>query len=187
MSRLLLAMLLSCSSFIYAAELNYAQLQQLTISPDQLEGRFTQQKYLNDMEISLQSSGVFEYQRGASIRWQTLEPIQNELLVTPTAIVSRQGDQNLLQLGAESNPAVTAFSGIFFSVLTADWAKLADYFELSGSVDDKQWQAELLPLNDSISQVVSRVQLRGGSLLQEVILHESGGDTISIHFEYLNQ
>ena len=70
--------------------------------------------------------------------------------------------------------------------MTADWAKLADYFELSGSVDDKQWQADLLPLNDSISQVVSRVQLRGGSLLQEVILHESGGDTITIHFEYLN-
>ena len=66
MNHLLLAVLLSCSSFIYAGQLNYAQLQQLTISPDQLEGRFTQQKYLNDMEISLQSSGVFEYQRGAS-------------------------------------------------------------------------------------------------------------------------
>lgn len=187
MSRLITGvLLLAIAQFSFAEGLTYAQLEQLTDSPAQLEGKFSQQKYLSSMEISLTSTGVFEYQRGKFIRWETLDPIQNELLVTPTEVVSRQGDQNLLQLGAESNPAVTAFSGIFFSVLTADWSKLANYFELSGSADGEQWQAELLPLNDSINQVVSGVILKGDGLLREVILNESGGDTITINFDYFN-
>lgn len=178
-------LLLAMAQFSAAQGLTYAQLEQLTDSPAHLEGHFRQQKYLSSMDISLASHGVFEYQRGESIRWQIQEPIQNELLVTPTAIVSRQGDQNLLQLGAESNPAVSAFSGIFFSVLTADWGKLAEYFELSGRVDGDQWQANLLPLNDSIAQLVTSVTLKGDGLLREVILNEIGGDTTTIHFDHL--
>jgi len=184
--RLLTGLLfLAIAQLSFAEALTYAQLEQLTVSPAQLEGQFSQHKYLSSMDISLTSTGVFDYQRGKSIRWETLDPIQNELLVTPTEIISRQGGQNMLQLAAESNPAVTAFSGIFFSVLTADWTKLAEYFELTGRVDGEQWQAELLPLNDSISQVVSGVRLKGDSLLREVILNESGGDTITIHFDHL--
>ncbi len=178
-------LLMGMSQLSVAEGLTFALLEELTVSPAQLEGRFSQHKYLSSMDILLTSRGEFEYQRGKFIRWETLDPIQNELLVTPTAIVSRQGEQNLMQLGTESNPAVAVFSEIFFSVLTADWTKLAENFELFGRVDGEQWLAELQPLNDSINQVVSGVTLKGDSLLREVILNESGGDTITIQFEYL--
>lgn len=186
MSRYCLSLALLLLSLTSRAEqLSYAQLQRLTQSPAQLSGSFSQQKYLQALDISLLSSGVFEYQRGKVIQWETLQPIQNELIVTPTAIVSKQGGQNLLQLGAETNPAVAAFSGILFSVLTADWKKLANYFALSGQFEGNQWQAELVPLESTISQVVSKVELKGDVLLREVTLLENGGDRITIRFDHL--
>ena len=169
------------------AELTFAQLEQISTSPSSLDGRFSQEKYLAALDASLLSSGVFSYRRGESIRWETLEPIQNELFMTPTTIVNRQGEQELVRLEKDTNPAVTVLSEIFFSVLTAEWAKLAVYFDLSGQLDGDQWSAELIPVDHSVMHVVSRVELRGDTLLRELILHESGGDRTTIRFDSLSQ
>jgi len=169
------------------AELTFEQLDELSMSPENLTGDFKQEKYLSSLDASLASSGVFNYQRETSIRWQTLLPIQNELLMTPTAIVNSQGGKELVRLETDSNPAVTVFSEILFSVLTAEWGKLASYFELSGGVEGVQWVAQLVPIDKTVMPVVSRVELKGDVLLREVILHEASGDRTTIRFDNLNQ
>lgn len=178
--------LLCLLPYAAAAELSFEQLASISKNPANLEGHFVQEKYLAALDATLHSSGTFSYQRGKAVRWQTLKPINSEMLVTPTSISSKQGGQEFMRLETQSNPAVALFNEIFFSVLTAEWAKLSVYFKLSGKAEDGRWHVELVPVDKTVKQVVSRVELKGGALVREIILHESSGDQTTIHFENLN-
>lgn len=183
---LLLSALLLTSTFSYG-ELSFDELSKLSTAPEYLEGKFFQDKYLIELDAHLESSGRFNYQRGKSIQWETLEPIQNVLLMAPQSITNSQGGNEIVSLQAESNPAVTILSDIFFSVLTAEWEQLAAYFTLSGTVVDEHWQVELVPRDKTVMQVVKRVQLTGDTLLRELIFFEKNGNQITIKFSEMVQ
>jgi hypothetical protein len=169
--------------FVANAEITFSQLKQISTTPEMLEGRFSQEKYLSALDATLKSTGVFTYQRGKSIHWEILEPIQNELVISPVAITSKQADGELLRFDGGLNPTVLVLGEIFFSVLTAEWEVLADYFELSGEIDGQQWHAVLVPIDQTVIQVFSRIELKGGILLREIILFENGGDRTTIHLD----
>jgi hypothetical protein len=169
--------------FVANAGITYSQLAQVSTTPENLEGRFSQQKYLDALDATLVSTGVFSYRRGKSIRWQTLEPIRNELVMTPATITSKSGDGELLRLDHSSNPTAAVLGKIFFSVLTAEWEVLSDYFELSGKIDGQQWHAVLVPMEQSVKQVFSRIELKGEIILREIILYEKSGDRTTIRLD----
>jgi hypothetical protein len=188
--RSLLLLTLLCWSTLSQAELTFEQLKDVTLTSDSLNGTFVQEKYLSSVDASLMSSGTFHYLRNQSIQWITLEPIQNELLMTPTSLVNKQGGEELMRLESTATPALTVISNLFFSVLTAEWQQLSDYFELSGTLQEnsqqtQQWHATLTPIEPTIQQLVSKIELKGALLLQEVILHEPSGDRTQIRFENL--
>jgi len=174
-----------CLPFSVYAELSFKQLEAISTTPEKLQGSFKQEKYLSHLEVSLNSSGTFSYQRGLAIHWYTLEPIQNELIMTENSIINRQGDKELVNLDGRSNPAIALLSEIFFAVLTAQWQQLASHFELSGEENGKQWRAELIPKDKMINQFADKIVLRGDSLLREIVLYESNGDHTTIHFDDL--
>ena len=107
--------------------------------------------------------------------------------MTPTSLINKQGDQELMRLESTATPALAIISKLFFSVLTAEWQQLSRYFELSGTLQGTHWHAVLMPIDPTIQQVVSRVELKGDQLLKEVILHEPGGDRTLILFDHLTQ
>lgn len=163
------------------AEISYDQLAQFSLTPKILEGSFNQEKYIATLDTTLISTGVFTYRRDKSIRWEILEPIHNQLLMTPSAISSKAENRELMRLDANSNPVAQVISEIFFAVLTADWEKLAPHFELSGTVEGLLWHAVLLPLDPAVAQIFSRVELKGQTLLEKIVLHEKSGDRTTIH------
>lgn len=169
--------------FASIAEITFAQLAQISTTPEKLEGRFSQEKYLSALDAGLVSTGVFSYRRGKSIRWEILEPIRSELLMTPEGITSRQDGGELLHLDVNANPTAAVLGEIFFAVLTAEWEKLSNFFELSGRVDGGLWHAVLVPLDQLAMQVFSRIELKGDSLLREIILHQNSGDRTTIRLE----
>ena len=187
LKRYLLAGLLLFSSFVVSAAITFEQLGSVSATPDYLQGSFKQEKYLQALDASLLSTGQFEYRRNNFIRWQTLQPIQSELTMTPTSIVSQQAGQALLALDTETNPAVAVLSDILFSVLTAEWEKLSAYFELQGELKGEQWQVMLRPSDPSVAHFVEQVELRGDSLLRTVVLFEKDGDRTEINFENMSQ
>jgi hypothetical protein len=189
--RLLLAValpiLLTLSPLAALADISFARLAQIASSPDQLQGRFRQQKYLGAVDASLLSSGRFSYRRDESIRWEILEPIRNELVITPSGLSSRQGDNELMRIDADSNPGAAILGEIMFAVLSAEWSRLEQYFELSGEIDGQQWHARLQPRDAAIGQIFSRVELRGAELLRVIVLYERGGDRTTIQLDPLAQ
>lgn len=169
------------------AELTYQQLQDISVSPTRVEGTFKQRKFLAEIGVSIDSSGVFSYQRSEKIVWKTLEPVENEMQMTPTTIINRQQGQEIARLDSRENPAIAIFSDIFFAILTAQWSQLADHFELQGSVNNEQWNAKLTPISNNIKEMISQVELQGDELLRNIILHEAQGDKTTITFKYLTQ
>ncbi len=165
------------------ADISFAQLAQLAASPVELAGSFRQEKYLAVVEASLESSGHFSFRRDESIHWEILQPIQNELVITPSGLSSRQGDDELLRLDASSNPGAAILGEIMFAVLSADWDRLAQYFDLSGAIEGQQWRVSLQPLDAEIAQLFDRVELQGDQLLRVIVLHENGGDKTTIHLD----
>lgn len=184
MKAVLAGVLLMLLSAPAPAEISFAGLTRLVRSPVELQGSFRQQKYLAALDTSLLSSGRFSFQRDTAIHWQILEPIENELLITPTSLSSRQGDDELLRIDADSSPGAAIMGEIMFAVLSAQWARLEQYFELSGEIEGQQWHALLQPRDAVIGQFLERVELRGADLLQLIVLHESGGDKTTIQLEH---
>lgn len=170
------------------AELSYELLTQLTESPDQLQGEFKQEKYLAEFDTTLVSSGIFNYQRNEFIRWQTLMPIENELLMKPNSISSSQGGDDLISLKADKDPATKILTEIFFAVLTADWYALSDYFFANGDYqNNRDWQVKLTPREQTLKQAINHVELSGDNLMRKVVLHEKNGDITRIDFLNLQQ
>lgn len=182
-----LLMLLALCPTLARAEISFARLAQLVAAPDELQGSFRQQKYLGALDASLDSSGRFSFRRGESIRWHIVDPIDNELLITPDGLSSRQGDDELLRIDADSNPGVAIIGEIMFALLGAQWQRLAQYFELSGDIDGQQWHAVLQPRDAVVGQFVQRVELRGAEWLQVIVLHEQGGDKTTIHLDIASE
>lgn len=166
--------------WVAQAEISYDRLAQFSLTPEYLQGGFIQEKYLAALDATLISTGVFTYQRGKSIRWEILQPIQSELVMTPTSISSTQGHRELMHLDASNNPVARVIGEIFFAVLTTQWEKLAPHFDLSGEIDGQQWHAVLLPIDQAVEQLFSRIELTGMGLLEEIILHEKNGDRTTI-------
>lgn len=164
------------------AATDYKQLELLTSAPQTLHGQFTQVKFVQALDARFESTGRFDYQRGSSIRWHTLTPIDNLLTLTPRSISNQQGDTVLSNLESQDNPVVTIFSDIFFGVMTAQWQTLAEYFEMDVQGSKQRWTVILHPIDKSVERVVTRVELSGDELLREVVLFEAAGDRTQIKF-----
>ena len=165
------------------ADISFEQLAQITSTPQHHRGNFEQEKYLAAVDTSLRSSGRFDFERGKSIRWQILHPIESELLMTPEGITSRAGDETLLEIDARDQPAVAALGEVFFAVLTSDWKTLENWVELGGSIEGRSWHAILTPKSEAAAAVFDRLELFGGELLETIILHESGGNRTTIRLD----
>jgi hypothetical protein len=181
--RAVLGVLFLLLPLLAQAEISFMQLSRVASMPDEMQGNFRQEKYLAVIDASLKSSGRYSYQRGESIRWQILEPIQSELLMTPEGLSSRQGDDELLRLDTDSHPGAAMMGDILFALFGAQWERLEKYFELSGKIEGQQWQAVLIPRDAIVGQLFNRVELQGAGLLELVVLHETGGDITRIYLD----
>ncbi|AEF53612.1 LolA family protein [Marinomonas posidonica] len=178
---ILLAMLYGNS--VWAASVQ--ELKELMQTPQQLTGYFTQNKYLAAVDASLKSSGTFSYKSGTEITWHTLNPIENTLTLTPNQIISTHNGQRISIIDGQDNPVVKIFSDLFFGVMTANWALLQEYFTIDVTLSQGQWQAQLIPIDTSIAQVIIQITLSGTELLQHVELSEINGNTTTIYFSSL--
>lgn len=164
------------------AQMTVTDIAMLTGSPQALKGDFKQDKFIKAFEANIISTGHFEYQRNQFINWNTVSPVENQMVMTPKSITSKQSGNELVNLKSEQNPAVKMLSKIFFAVLTAEWQTLNAYFYQTISGDHANWSVALLPKDELLKQNITKVDLVGNDLLREVILHEKNGDTTHIYF-----
>ena len=52
--------------------------------PERASGTFVQRKTLADVEVTITSTGTFQFEKGKFFAWQTLKPLPSTFIATPT-------------------------------------------------------------------------------------------------------
>jgi hypothetical protein len=187
MIRAMLVLLLMLHILPVNAQLTIQEITQLTGSPQHMKGDFKQEKFIKAFDANIISTGHFEYQRNQFIHWDTVTPIENQMVMTPKSIASKQGDNELINMQSDKSPAINILSKIFFAVLTAEWETLDEYFNKSVEGRQSSWKVVMFPQNDLLKQSIQKVDLIGNQFLREVVLYEKNGDKTHIYFSKITQ
>lgn len=147
-----------------------------------LRGRYRQTKQLAELPRPLIAEGDFLFARGLGIAWRTVTPFPAELLITPDALVQRNGGAEQ-RIDAATQPAVRAIAQVFFAVFTLDFDTLTTVFRpYAEAQPDGKWTLGLRPLQALGS--IDEIEIRGGAMVTHVELRERGGDRT--HIELLD-
>ncbi|MEQ1439707.1 outer membrane lipoprotein carrier protein LolA [Fontimonas sp. SYSU GA230001] len=143
-----------------------------------LRGRYRQTKQLADLPQPLVAEGDFLFARALGIAWRTVTPFPAELLITPDALVQRNGGAEQ-RIEAAHQPAVRAIAQLFFAVFTLDFDTLTAVFRPYAEAHvDGQWTLGLRPLQ--ALGAIEEIEIRGGTMVADVELRERGGDRTRI-------
>lgn len=164
------------------SELLRQQLSEITAGQF-ASGSFEQDKTLHGLDISLHSSGRFNF-RDDLLLWQVTAPIATELQISREQIVQFEDGREVFRLRAEDQPLSRLISDIFLAVFSGDWQQLEQHFvlQLSGQIDN--WLIQLTPRNELITHFASAIEIRGGAQLHSLQLQERNGDRSIIHFQH---
>lgn len=161
-----------------------AQVRQRVQDAPVVRGQFTQRKTVQGFKQPLQSSGDFVVARGKGIAWQVRQPFVSTLIVKPDSLLSRGADGRVaMQMKAQDEPVLRTINAMLFAVMAADLVQLAQYFEVTGSVQGANWSLHLVPRDAMLAQWLQAVDLRGQQFVQEVQLLETRGDRSQIFIE----
>ncbi|MFI4978860.1 MAG: hypothetical protein ACHQIO_00780, partial [Nevskiales bacterium] len=95
-----------------------------------VRGEFSQRKYLHELPQPLASSGEFLVVRGTGIDWHTRVPFDSDLVLTPKAMVQRDGGAEAMRVDASAQPGLGAVEQVFDALFALDTPKLAERFTL---------------------------------------------------------
>lgn len=143
-----------------------------------LRGRYRQTKQLAELPRPLVAEGDFLFARSLGIAWRTITPFPAELLITPDALVQRNGGEEQ-RIDAATQPAVRAIAQVFFAVFTLDFETLTTVFKPYAEAQaNGQWVLGLRPLQPL--GAIEEIEISGSTLVAQVVLRERGGDLTRI-------
>lgn len=151
-----------------------------------LHGLFTQRKRLKELPQPLVSSGDFTVARGQGVAWHTRKPFDSELVLTPQALIQRNGSGKATRIDAAQQPGLKAVSQVFDALFALDVDALAKTFSLSGQrgADGAAagWVLGLVPREPALAQRIARIVVEGADQPRRITLIEAGGDQTEIAF-----
>lgn len=149
------------------------QLASRLATTEMLTGTFEQSRHISALEIPLQSSGEFSYQRERGVVWRTLEPASSELRITPEqgALAVEAGGE-LRQL-----PSSELVAEIFLGMFSGNFERLQQYFRLTSDGDDTGWSLSLQPRSARVADQLDEIVIEGGEYVRRVHIREANGDS----------
>ena len=159
-----------------------AKIQAMLAKPEQLCGRFEQNKQLTGMKKPLASSGRFCVVAGKGVLWRTLKPFPNTLRLSRDEIVQLQGERVAMRMEASREPTVRMINGVLFSLLSGDLGQLESLFDVDGTAADGAWKVTLKARNPALAKAIGTLTLDGGAYVRTIHMVEESGDRTDIVF-----
>lgn len=145
----------------------------------------SQVRELVGVKRQLKADGRFIVDKARGVIWKTEKPFQNSLRVSRTEIVQKDGNQVLMRMSADKEPAVKTIGSVLFSLSSGDLSTLARYFSYTGSHTGKTWQVALVPKDTAFGKIVRGLQLEGGATVEQIVLTAGSGDVTRIVFRHV--
>lgn len=131
-------------------------------------GRFTQRRWMADLDTGLDSAGHFRRQ-GEALIWQTLTPVADRVRLAP--------DNPDLPLGLK------AMLPVLTGLLAGDWPTLEQHFEVRLEGEIAAWRARLAPRDPAVAERLESLRVEGGDRVERVSLRFTDGDRLTLELE----
>ncbi len=177
MKKVLLVSLLMLFSGLSSA-FSQQDLIALLQKSQNIQGGFTQQRFLKSLSKPIVSRGKFVLLANKGLLWQMQQPFVVDLRVKKDGIMQWNGSQWVANNKLGQSEQINLFLGL----LSGDISALSAQFDLQLSGSPQQWRLTLTPSSLLMKQIFNHIIIKGDGLVREIELDEKQGDRTLILF-----
>jgi len=121
---------------------------------------------------------LFKPEKG--LVWQTLEPIEDTLLIGFDGISQlKKDDPEPVKIG---NPVVKSASEVFITILSLDLEKIKKIFEIKEKTASSQGKVyTLTPKDETLKKVIKLIEMSGKERVERIYIEEHSGDSTLVN------
>lgn len=160
-----------------------AELAQTLGRPDNVQGRFVQQRYLKSLAKPMTTRGSFVLKPGKGLLWLMEKPFSNRLRVRGDGVMQWTGKNWAAGRQGAAQAVQNRQIALFLDLLGGNTKGLEQHFELVLSGSAQQWQLRLQPKTVLMKQVFNHIDISGDTVVRRVELDEKQGDRTVMRFE----
>lgn len=158
-----------------AEPVSLPELMALFARVEQRSVTYTEQQYLDILEMPLESSGTLTYRAPDYLAKQVDNGGGSYRVEGQQLQVEQNGE--LRSIALESYPALAAFVAAFRATLSGDIQTLQKYYRIELQGERKAWSLSLIPTQPDMARVVREIRLHGaGERINLIETREQGGD-----------
>jgi len=152
-----------CSSFVFANDLTLKSICSDLSSNQITKGDFLQSRYITTSKgkTELKSNGKFIFCLDGIV-WNTEKPFPSSMVITTKKIIQTQSNGKKTVIDGADKAAFANVAEIISSILTGDFSKLEENFNLNFETEASQWKLTLNPKNETLAQTINAIELKGG-------------------------
>ena len=167
-------LLLSCQALPLLADRELlASVSDQLVTGDGLQGRFEQEKSISFLTQPLLSSGEFNLSNDSGLSWRVSSPVVSEMTVDTFGVTL---DGRVVKDGGTGE----LIAELMQAFMTGDLSGPERTFTITGESYSESWHLTLTPRSALLKSALERIDLRGGSFLQQVVIVESSASATRI-------
>jgi hypothetical protein len=140
------------------------------------EARFTEERWVSNLDRSLQSSGTLSFSAPDQFARHTERPRPESMEVRGNLLVLRRGDRTR-QMTLDTVPELAALVDGLRGTLNGDAEALRRHFRTEVSGNSSLWTLALTPLDSRLRAQVNQLEISGsGADIRSIELRLNGGD-----------
>ena len=144
------------------------------------EAHFTEQRFVQDLQQPLRSSGTLSFEPPDRLTRRTLEPRVDEMVGEGNRVTLTRGDRSRT-LAIDSAPEVAGLIEALRATLGGNAALLRQYFQITLVGGAPNWSLELRPRDTRLAQQIQNVRIAGAEddLLDVELDFRNGDRTVT--------
>ena len=180
MKKLIFAAALTLASPLLWA-FSTAELAQTLQKPANVQGAFTQQRYLKSLSKPMTTNGQFVLIPKRGLLWHMQKPFENRLRVRADGIMQWNGKSWVAANPSKINGQSQQIR-LFLDLLGGNTQGLEKQFDLQLSGSQQKWTLRLNPKTALMKQIFNHIEISGDSVVRRIELNEKQGDRTVMQF-----
>ncbi len=183
MKKLIFAAALTLASPLLWA-FSTAELAQTLQKPANVQGAFTQQRYLKSLSKPMTTNGQFVLIPKRGLLWHMQKPFENRLRVRADGIMQWNGKSWVAANQSKMNGQSQQIR-LFLDLLGGNTQGLEKQFDLQLSGSQQKWTLRLNPKTALMKQIFNHIEISGDSVVRRIELNEKQGDRTVMQFNQI--
>ena len=180
MKKLIFAAALTLASPLLWA-FSTAELAQTLQKPANVQGAFTQQRYLKSLTKPMTTNGQFVLIPKRGLLWHMQKPFENRLRVRADGIMQWNGKSWTAANPSKMNGQSQQIR-LFLDLLGGNTQGLEKQFDLQLSGSQQKWTLRLNPKTALMKQIFNHIEISGDNVVRRIELNEKQGDRTVMQF-----